>query len=500
MTYFNSPPAATKVAAAISTDLPALPVGAGHSLLALRKSLFWRIHFWAALIASPFALIAALTGMLYIFTPQIEAALYDRLDHVVPSGVRRPLDEAITAAQMAAPMGWTLQSAQPAYTARDTVRVSFTPSAAKQSEHDGHHHDAAKTNSKDESKSDLKTTDSARRSSFGLPAQAIVVYVNPYTTEVVGTLAHQDRFSSWAKKLHSRLLQNDNWRWMIELAASWLMVMLLTGIYLWWPRKSGGNGASSRAGSMQKALPQAGAKGRVAWKQWHAFVGVALSIVSFTMLTTGLTWSKYAGGQIRELRDAIGQAPPAVPKNLLSLMQADSVPLSWQTVWETVRNRAPDIAVQLTPPNSQQDSWRAANADRSQPDKRFDLVLDAYSGQTLYYAGWDKQTAFSKATAIGIPFHRGEFGWINQLLLLIFGLGIVFSLVSGWVMFFKRRQPGSWGFPRLLPGAWKSAPLAGWITAVVLCAMMPLLAVSVVIVGLMEWRMGSAAYFSQKVR
>jgi uncharacterized iron-regulated membrane protein len=28
------------------------------SLSARRHSLFWRIHFWAALIASPFALIA----------------------------------------------------------------------------------------------------------------------------------------------------------------------------------------------------------------------------------------------------------------------------------------------------------------------------------------------------------------------------------------------------------------------------------------------------------
>ena len=27
-------------------------------LIARRKSLYWRIHFWAALIASPFALVA----------------------------------------------------------------------------------------------------------------------------------------------------------------------------------------------------------------------------------------------------------------------------------------------------------------------------------------------------------------------------------------------------------------------------------------------------------
>lgn len=431
------------------------------SVLARRKSLFWRIHFWAALIASPFALIAALTGILYIFTPQIEAVLYDRLDQVAPIGTMQPLDNAVAAAKAAAPVGWVLHSVIPAYKAGDTIKANFTPPVAKQSEPDGHNHGPAKSAS-------------AVRPSFGLPAQAIVVYVNPYTAEVVGSLANQERFNNWAKKLHSRLLQNDNWRWMIELGASWLMVMLLTGIDLGWPRGS------------QKALPQKGVKGRAAWKQWHNFIGLALAGMSFVILTTGLTWSKYAGDQIRSLRDVAGQAPPQIPQNLKSVAQEGIAPLTWQAVWDVARRQAPDVAMQLTPPRGQQGTWRAAAVNRSQPENRFDLVLDAYSGQPLYYAGWDRQTAFAKATAIGIPFHRGEFGWWNQALLLMFGVGVLFSLLSGWVMFFKRRQKGAFGLPRLLPGAWKSASIGTWMTAAVLCIAMPLLALSAVLVVMLE--------------
>ena len=447
---------------------------ANTARLARRKSLFWRIHFWAALIASPFALIAVLTGIFYIFTPQIEAALYDHLDQVTPIGAMRPLDDAVAAASVAAPAGWALHSVVPPYKAGDTVKVNVAPMVAKISEHGGHHVDPAKAAP-------------AARPSFGLPAQAMVVYVNPYTAEVVGDLASQARFSNWAKQLHSRLLQNDNWRWMIELAASWLMVMLLTGISLWWPR------------SGQKGLPQSGAKGRPAWQQWHSFIGVALAVMSLTVLTTGLTWSKYAGDQIRTLRDSIGQAPPPVPQHLKSTALAGTAPLTWQAAWEFTRRQAPDVMLQLTPPRGQQGTWRAAAADRGQPEKRFDLVLDAYSGQSLYYAGWDKQTLFAKATAIGIPFHRGEFGWWNQALLLLFGIGVLFSLVSGWVMFFKRRQPGSLGFPRLLPGAWKSPSLVSWLTAAVLCIAMPLLALSATMVLALEvaihqfWRHRTAA-------
>jgi uncharacterized iron-regulated membrane protein len=57
-------------------------VHAGPGLLARRRSVFWRIHFWAALIASPFVLIAPLTSALYIFTARIKARLYGHLEQV----------------------------------------------------------------------------------------------------------------------------------------------------------------------------------------------------------------------------------------------------------------------------------------------------------------------------------------------------------------------------------------------------------------------------------
>ena len=67
-------------------------------LSARRRSLLWRVHFWSALIASPFVLVACLTGLLYVFTPQIERYLHGHLDTVVPQEQVRPLDDAVAAA------------------------------------------------------------------------------------------------------------------------------------------------------------------------------------------------------------------------------------------------------------------------------------------------------------------------------------------------------------------------------------------------------------------
>ncbi|MES2757120.1 MAG: PepSY-associated TM helix domain-containing protein [Pseudomonadota bacterium] len=413
---------------------------------ARRRSILWRIHFWAALVASPFTLVAVLTGMLYIFTPQIEAAQLGWLDQVEPAGAMRPLDDAVAAASDAAPAGLRLQSVMPAYGARDSVKAVFVEQAGES----GEHHDGA----------------AAR-----VPAQPLTVYVNPYTADVIGQVANADRFGSWARHLHSRLLQGDGWRWMIELAASAMMVMLLSGIALWWPSAT------------QQGLPQADARGASAWKQWHAFVDVVLGALTLTILATGLTWSKYAGEQIRAARDATGQAPPRVPANLESAHH--EVGLTWQAAWDVTRRLGPDVAVQLSEPRSRHEVWRASSADPSQPTKKFDLVLDAADGTQLYYAGWEKQTVLSKATAIGMPFHRGEFGWWNQALLLLFCIGLLFTLISGWVMYFERRQPGTFGLPRLAQGTSKEA-LAPAAAILVLCVLMPVLAVATLAILFIE--------------
>jgi uncharacterized iron-regulated membrane protein len=431
---------------------------------AQRRSLFWRIHFWAALIASPFTLLAVLTGALYIFTPQIEAQLYGHLERVTPAGARLPLDATVAAARAVAPAGFAVQAVVAPGAPDAAVRVTFAPALADTGEHAAHGQPAP-----------------APASPFAPVAGKMSVYVDPYRAQVLGTLCDDDRFSDWARRLHSRLLQGNGWRWMIELAASWLLVMLLTGVYLWWPR------AGLAAG-----LPRAGTRGRTRWRRWHGFLGVLLAVLSLAMVLTGITWSRYGGAQVRMLRDAAGQAGAQPPAHLHSMPQARPQ-LDYQQAWDrtcALRGAASGACgAQLTPPRGPHGVWRAGAADLRHPMARFDLVLNAYDGQVLYAADWRQQTAFGKATAVGIPFHRGELGVWNQVLLLVFAAGILFSLLSGWVMFFKRRRAGGPGLPPLLPGAWRAAPPAAVVIGVALCALLPLLALSAGVVIAIEARM-----------
>ena len=446
---------------------------------ARRRSVLWRLHLWSALLASPFVLVACLTGLLYVFTPQIEHHLHGHLDTVPAQASAKPLDQAVHAARQAAPQGWSLHSVVPAFEADDSHKVAFLPpeqdkaKAGAQGGHGGHGGHGASAGAAPAKPQFL-------RPNFGIPTRAMVVYVNPYTAEVLGQLKESERFANWARKLHAHLLQGESWRWMIELAASWTLVMLVTGVFLWWPRPG------------QSGLPQARAQGRTAWRQWHAFTGVALGLVSVVMVATGLTWSQNAGSQIKWARDATGQAPPRIPASFKSTVTEGATPLSWAQAVQAVERQAPQVRMMVMAPQGPEGVWRANQIDRGDPSKRFDLLMDAYSGQKLYFSGWSEQTFFGKATAIGIPFHRGEFGLWNQVLLFVFGAGILFSMVSGWVMVFKRLRAGLPLWPTVLPGAWKSVSPWAWLGSLLALLAMPVLALSALLPllaeGLWAWR------------
>jgi uncharacterized iron-regulated membrane protein len=457
----NDDPAGAKKTA-LQTTVPA----------ASRYRFFWRLHFWSGLITAPIVLFAAVTGIIYVFSPQIEAVLYERLDTVVPSDELRSLDVQIAAARNAVPdlpIRSVIVGSQP----EQSTQVLFgerkrrgadaakpaTAVAATGGEH-AHH------------------TPAPAVSSAAAPTVNPIVYVNPYTAEVLGVQAEMDRFRNWSEKLHSTALQGDNWRWIIELGASWLLVMLATGLYLWWPKPQAAGGQGVRA--LVPRMNESGARAsRIAWRDWHAVIGIAASAMLLIILVTGLTWSKYTGENFRAALNAAGQSSPKPPEKLQSIRSSsDQIALNAAQVLEIGRRVAPDIRLALTPPRGGTGVWRIANSDRRQPTARVQLIVEQYSGAILYRSGWDELPIGAKATGVGIPFHRGEFGWWNQALLIFTALAVIASVVSGFVMWWKRRPAGKIAAPAIGWGHVRAVPWWMVVLALGLGYLMPVFGVS----------------------
>jgi uncharacterized iron-regulated membrane protein len=440
----------------------ASPSSASADTRAALRRLFWRLHFWAGLVTAPLVVAAALTGLLYVVTPQVEAWQHGHLDRVASAGTVWPLDAQVAAAQ-AVEASRPVRFAVPAHRPGDTTQVHFgaDPSAPPRAD--------------------------------GLPAGRIV-YVNPHTAEVVGALDEMRRYRHWARKLHASLLQGDGWRWLIELAASWLLLMLLTGLAMGWPR--GGLRALGAALRLRGPGPE-----RLRWRRWHTTGGLLVSGLLAVIVVTGLTWSAHTGERFRAAQQALGQSTLRPPADLASALPADGrAPLSWQAAFEAARAQSPDIAMMLTPPRGPEGVWRAENFDRSQPTRRFVLALDAYRGHALFAAGWDEMPLLARATAVGIPFHRGEFGVWNQALLILVALACVGAVVSGLRMAWLRRPAGGWlPVPALPASGWRAVPIGLWLLMAALAWAQPVFAWSVLAYGVAEGLMVLLRHRSPRV-
>jgi uncharacterized iron-regulated membrane protein len=438
-----------------------------------RYQALWRVHFWAGLLTAPIVLAAAITGLIYVFTPQIELFRHghlDRVDRLAVNAVAKSLDEQIASAAALFPKH-RIQNVVPAYGVNDTTLVVLRDHSQTERERA----------MREANTSAVKKSNGEHAShSMDLPND-LLVYVNPYTATVVGSLGEMERFRNWARKLHSSFLQGESYRWIIELGASWMLLMLATGVFLWWSRSTEAQGSAHN-----RFVPRLKRGGRIAWKDVHSIAGVVMAVLVATILATGLTWSKYAGANFRKAQEAMGQNTAKMPSNLAASASEAGSQLGWQKIAEYARAAAPDVSITISPPRRDSRVWIVMNHDRSQPTKRFNMSLDGVTGRTLFYSGWDDMPALAKATAVGIPFHRGEFGVWNQALLVAIGLFSIFAVVSGVVMWLKRRGTSLAGAPRASWREWRSLPVWLWPVIALVGYALPTLGTSLVIVILLE--------------
>ncbi len=94
---------------------------------------------------------------------------------------------------------------------------------------------------------------------------AIMVAVDPYTAEALGAWPRRDGWYDFAETIHGSLMIGTVGDRLIEIACGFGIVLIITGLYLWWPRDK------KVAGGV--LAPNLALKGRMLWKSLHQVVG-----------------------------------------------------------------------------------------------------------------------------------------------------------------------------------------------------------------------------------
>ncbi|WP_174298896.1 PepSY-associated TM helix domain-containing protein, partial [Sphingomonas bacterium] len=225
----------------------------------------WRWHFYAGVFCVPFVVWLALTGSIYLWRPQIEAWLDRPYDRLATAGSPASPDAQVAAALRAVP-GSTLHDYILPEAPDRAVRILVT-----------------------------------RR---GVDSR---VYVNPRSLAVLGVATEEKRPLRVILHLHGELLAGRVGSYLVEVAACWAIVMLLTGLYLWWPR--------GRRGWAGVLYPRLGGGGRLFWRDIHATAGIWVSLAALGLILTGLPWAEGWGNYLTEMRRLTGtlDGPPDWP-------------------------------------------------------------------------------------------------------------------------------------------------------------------------------------------
>ena len=400
----------------------------------------WRWHFHAGLLCIPFVVILAVTGSIYLFKPQIDA-LADRAVDSLPLTGQRATGEQHIAAALASQPGSKLFVYEVPREPDDAVRVH------------------------------IYAPDGAGR----------IVYVHPETLAVLKSVPHASRFTEILRMLHGELLAGKTGSLLVELAASWALIMLGTGLFLWWPRETRG-----LAGA---AYPRLNRGSRVFWRDLHAVTGVWVSALAMFLLITAMPWTTVTGQNILTLRGWVATTPQGWATNSADehaqhRREAASATIATPlTIADIIARIAPENLappVRLYLPNQQQPHWRVRSETQNRPKVR-ELALDPVTGAVLHEDRFADKSALDKAIHVGIAAHEGQlFGLPNQLLGLFTASGLLTLCVSAIVMWWRRRPDGALGVPApRVPGFRIGAGLKAGILAVGL--LLPVLGASLLI-------------------
>ncbi len=423
----------------------------------------WRWHFYAGLIFAPFLIILAFSGSVYLFKPQIEGMLYKDMLTVSSVG-SQPMsaDELIAKTERAYP-GTSIT----AITLSDDPKSTVTLSAVR---------DHAAT----------------------------TMHADPYTGTIKGIMNSDETFSAFFKKLHSQLVIGGTWaNRLVELAACWAVILVVTGLYLWWPR--------NKASIMGTILPRLSKPGsRTFWRDLHAVPAFWLSLCILVLIATGLPWSGVLGGQIDRIANATHTNYP--PYALSFLGKPESVTLT-KNVAENVPWAAENIPVPqsmsggyvrlpiqdiipiadrnevlkpytITMPQGQTGVYTISTA-HEQPGRDATLHIDQYSGAVLTDVRFADYGIMAKAITMGIALHEGRlFGMANQILGLLTCMGLIVIAVSSYFMWRKRKPQGKLGVPgKSIP---RKIQVGVLLIMLLFGALMPLVGLSIVVILILD--------------
>lgn len=348
----------------------------------MRKTLF-TLHLYTALVAAAFVILMGLTGSIMAFEPEIEHLIYRKISYVEPGPKAMSLEEIGAVVRKAFP-GDQIEAYQPSVSPDLSYRIPLEKSGT--------------------------------------------VYVNQYTGQILGVRAPRMEFLDYVHQLHIRLgwqSESDPGKKIMSWAGVAMLLLLLSGLYLWWPAK--------------RAWISTGASGRRWWFDFHNTVGI-FSFVLLLMLTiTGIVIG-FERQSVPLLYKLTGSQPSQMPRSFAP-PPPGAQPISVDRAMEIARQALPGATPFMILISGPKRPFLVASRypeDRT-PGGRCRVLVDQYTGKVLFAQGSRTAPAGERMRNTNRAIHTGDiFGIPSKIVMSMASVMLVLQASSGIVMWWKR--------------------------------------------------------------
>ena len=344
------------------------------------------LHRWIGLVTAVFLILVAVSGALLVFEEGLDRWTFRHMAYVTPAGDPLPLQELVRRVE-AATKGQILSlqyPEKPEFASRMIVQhgreVRFT-------------------------------------------------YGNPFTGEVLGAVSQAERERTFQRRiynLHTKLLTGESGRIAVEIVTALALLLTLSGIYVWWPRKI------------------LTVKKRSNWRRWnfdfHSTLGFYTSVFAFVLTATGLM---IAFGKTTEpiLKKLDANSAPARPRVAPEKGRPTIGP---DRLVEIARGALPGAEVRFVNGPFRQPMGQVSMRfpeDRT-PGGRSFVLINQYTGDVLQV----QSTRTSGQTGTAIintlrALHTGAiYGGPSRILFGISSLALAIQAISGFFMWWRPRR------------------------------------------------------------
>lgn len=405
----------------------------------------WRWHFFAGLIVLPVLALMAVTGGLYLYKAEIERLIYK--DYIVLETAGQPLAPSRLVRAVEVVTG-------------ERVAQILRPAAA------------------DESWRLIVRPDGA---------PSVTLFVDPHDGRILGRI-RDGGIMQTVKQLHSLALTGPIGNRLVEVVAGWAILLVVTGVYLRWPR----------AGSKALAL-RGRPTGRLFWQDVHGTLGVLAAGVILFLAVTGMPWTGVWGGELRRVVAVNNWGRPQAP--VLPWAESTRETLPWtlreggaeaggpgdvgvDEVMRVADQRGIRGGYSLILPATRGVPYLVVTSVMAAQDARA-ITIDAGSAAVVQDIDWRHFGPGAKAVEWGIATHQGQqYGEANRLLMLAGCIVLLLLCLTGPILWWKRRRFGRLARPPSAPRGTERS-VAGLM--IMLGALFPLTGLSMIVALGGEW-------------